>query len=448
MIQSPWAILLCKFKDDDSEPYERQRYEDLFTSSGAGKLNMVDFFRDMSHGKLDLSGSRVFGWYILDKNRSDYLQDINKPGLTDQEFREALSKGRNELIEWARQAAIAQNVDLTRFFSIVVCMNVPTDLFGGSNGAVCDDGRNALTGMSSMSPSFLGQEMAHVYGLSHSRAEGSTAEYGDQWDVMSTAAAFMAPHTHFVDLNVRGQRTFLMGPGVNAANMWAMGWLDKSRVWETNAGTVDTVVTLRPLHRQDLPGFLAIQFGEYLVEFRIPEEWDAAIPKATVLVHRFDNGNSYLVSDSNGQQTFDVGSVFRAGTEIPGVISAARSINVLEINANEQFARIRLHHHSTRVNYVVPEEQPFRNPGVAWGVIADGNTIRINTRSPLLKVLRHIALYENSETIPSVQLRNNVRLDVLSALVALAQDHIQTLQAYRQPAAPQETQRLSSEASV
>ena len=51
MVATPWAILLCKFSDDASEPYPRQRYEELFTTAGSGKFNMVDFFRDMSHGR-------------------------------------------------------------------------------------------------------------------------------------------------------------------------------------------------------------------------------------------------------------------------------------------------------------------------------------------------------------------------------------------------------------
>lgn len=72
MTSTPWAILLCKFSDDASEPQPRQYYEKLFTQTGSGSLNMVDFFSDASHGQLDLSGSQVFGWLTLDKARSDY----------------------------------------------------------------------------------------------------------------------------------------------------------------------------------------------------------------------------------------------------------------------------------------------------------------------------------------------------------------------------------------
>jgi hypothetical protein len=146
-------------------------------------------------------------------------------------------------------------VDLSPFFSVVVCMNVSTDLFGGGSGVVCHDDRipNGFQneGMSSMSPSLLGQEMGHVYGLRHSRAEGSTAPYMDPWDVMSTAnTGFMASHPNFTDLDVRGNPVFRLGPGLNAANMWGRGWLDESRVWSVDSNTqVNTVVQLRPLRQ-------------------------------------------------------------------------------------------------------------------------------------------------------------------------------------------------------
>jgi hypothetical protein len=411
MIKSSWAVLLCKFNDDSTEPFTRDYYEDLFTTSGVGTQNMVDFFRDVSHGNLDLSDTRVFGWYTLNKKISEY-------GSTGSEKLE----NRGSLIKWARQAATANGDDLSKYVGVLVCMNVPTDLFGGGDGAVCDN--------LSTDPRYLGQEMGHFYGLDHSRAEGSTEDYKDRWDVMSTANAYSATHPRYS----------FIGPGLNAANMAGRGWLDKSRVWETSASTVDTVVSLRPLHRYDLPGFLAIQFGEYFVEFRNNERWDAGIPKPAVLVHRFEGGHSYIVPDSNGNQDFDAGSALKGSIEIPGVVSAARSIEVLEIDSNQQSAKVRLHHHNTRVNYINPEEQPFRNPGVAYGVIVGGVISPISPRSPLLKTLKHMALYESSEAISSVHLQNAVRLEILSAISSLAQDQMQTMQAFRQPAPPQQTQ--------
>ena len=164
--------------------------EEIFTSSGAGKLNMVDFFRDMSHGKLDLSGSQVFGWYTLDKKISEYTDD---------------KEGRNKLLEWAREKAVADGKDLSKFFSVVVCTMSDWSL-GGIGGAASDDDRTRWgNGMSSLSPSILGQEMGHTYGLSHSRAFGSTTDYEDPWDIMSTARhrTTMAPHPYFTDKDAR-----------------------------------------------------------------------------------------------------------------------------------------------------------------------------------------------------------------------------------------------------
>ena len=54
---TPWAVLLCKWKDQTSEPQPRTFFESLFTASGAGTRNMVEFFDLMSHGSVDLSGS-------------------------------------------------------------------------------------------------------------------------------------------------------------------------------------------------------------------------------------------------------------------------------------------------------------------------------------------------------------------------------------------------------
>jgi hypothetical protein len=72
MTQTPWAILLTKFSDNNSEPFPRQFYGNLFTSAGSGTRNMVDFFRDASHGNLDLSGSQVFGLARPAQTHGDY----------------------------------------------------------------------------------------------------------------------------------------------------------------------------------------------------------------------------------------------------------------------------------------------------------------------------------------------------------------------------------------
>ena len=55
---SPWAILLTKFADDPSPDPDKEIYRRLFTDAGLGTNNMVKFFADVSHGKLDLPAVR------------------------------------------------------------------------------------------------------------------------------------------------------------------------------------------------------------------------------------------------------------------------------------------------------------------------------------------------------------------------------------------------------
>lgn len=385
---------------------------------------MVDFFRDVSHGNLDLSDSRVFGWYTLNMKRSDYT------GLA----------GRSDLINRARQAAAANGDDLAAYVSVVVCLNVPTDLFGGGQGAVCDN--------LSTQPRLLGQEMGHFYGLDHSRAQtiqpcgnDSSIDYKDFWDVMSTAGcAFSAPHPRYN----------LIGPGLNAANMASQGWLDEARVWKmNNNGSFDTIVQLRPLHRRDLPGYLAARLGEYLVEFRTKESWDAAIPRPAVLIHRFEDNHSYIMSANNGEQDLVVGSVFGTAdieNSISAILTGGMKIEVVEINANEQLARVRL---VQRPAFEEPSLGGTLFGGVTRGgsghIFVGGKFIPIPPHSPFVQLLQQVAVYESSEAISSVQIRNAVRRETLSAIAALVENQLQTLETFRQPAPSSQTQVAEAE---
>src|SRR4051794_29835626 len=162
-VSSSWAVLLTCFKDDPADLPAKAGYERLFTSAGAGTLNMVEFFADMSHGKLDLGGSQVSGWHRLDAARSDYVGNVypQPPGKLN----------RNGLLDAARAKATSDGVDLTQFVGVVVVGYNATDLCGWVGGmqALCDD--------LSLQPSLLGQEMGHGYGLDHARRDGSDDDY-------------------------------------------------------------------------------------------------------------------------------------------------------------------------------------------------------------------------------------------------------------------------------
>jgi hypothetical protein len=130
--------------------------------------------------------------------------------------------------------------------------------------------------------------MGHVYGLQHSRRDGTTMDYTDQWDMMSGYNDYAALDGEFASI----------GPAYNAWNLRYMKWLDESRVWKAPDGAYDQTITLRPITRQ---GYLAAEMpGGLLFDFREQAGWDGAIPRPAVLVHSFDQGHSYLMTGNLG----------------------------------------------------------------------------------------------------------------------------------------------------
>lgn len=378
-VDSPWAVILTCFMDDPDELPARTLYERLFTTAGSGSLNMVEFFSDVSHGKLDLSGTEVFGWYRLDRPRSDYVGNV---------YPQPTGKlNRNGLLDAARAAATANGVDLTKFTGVVVVGHGSTDLCGwvGGMAALCDD--------NSLQPSLIGQEMGHGYGLDHSRRDGSPADYDDPWDVMSTAAwpAEEAPHPDYTNV----------GPALNAWNMRSRDWLDETRVATPSSGQF-SLVQLRPLHRRDLPGYLAIEAGPYLVEFRVPERWDAGIDVGRVFVHRFASNQSYLMAGSNGQWSLGVGDTFEDDSPIGGT---RVHLKVERIDTEARTADIAV---SVRPGYRPPDlvtGQLFGGIAVDGGgwILINGKIVKVPPRGPATKLLEIVVNYLNTEAVGNVR---------------------------------------------
>jgi hypothetical protein len=399
---SPWAVLLIKFADDPTSDPDKTIYEHLFTSAGAGTDNMVKFFADMSHGRLDLSGSKVFGWFRLPANRSNYV------GNTYPQPSGKLN--RNGLLDAAKAAATAAGVDLSKFAGVVVSAYGSTDLCGwvGGMAALCDQ--------HSLQPSLLGQEMGHGYGLDHARRDGSTDDYQDPWDVMSTAAWpwMEEPDPDYTDI----------GPGLNAWCMRSRGWLRENRVW-TSAGPFDTTITLRPLHRPDLAGFLAAELGLYLAELRVPDRWDGAIGAASVLVHRFEDNHSYLMAGSGGQQALTAGSVFEAGrADWPYAPYTRLQVDAIDVpNAS---AALHISYRPASPRPRVPDLVGELIGGIAVGgegiLLLPGGGIRhVPPRGPVTDLVAMVADLADQELAGDIALGLAQRRSTLRSIVSLCE---------------------------
>ena len=372
---SPWAIILVRFRDQTEALPALTKYQELFTSVGNNKLNMVDYFKDMSHRKLDLNGSHVFGWYTLPLLKANYV------GNTYPQPQGKLN--RNGLLDAARAAAVANGVDLTQYAGVVVSALGAVDLCGwvGGMAALCDS--------FSLTPSLLGQEMGHGYGLDHARHNNSIEDYTDPWDVMSTAA--------FPAMQATNRDWGTVGPALNAWNMRSRGWLNESRVWKMSAHSYTETIQLRPLHHYNRLGWLAIQVDEFLIEFRVKEKWDAAIPRPCILIHRFQNNQSYLMSSASGSDDFIAGDTFERGNAIHNFLPYV-SIQVDNLDPATHTATVIV----TKRAAVKPPQFidfielfggiPHDGDGV---IVTGGKVIKVPPHSPVNEVLKQLARYLN-----------------------------------------------------
>lgn len=424
---SKWAILLLRFNNEQNLVVPSlDFYERLFTGKGARTLNVPAFFSDVSHGLLDLSGSKVFNWMTINASRSNYVGNIDDKLVPAGKF------NRNGLMALGRQTALDNKVPLDDYDGIVFSFAGLIDLFGvtGAMMAVCDTG--------SLWPSLLGQEMGHGYGLDHSRADGSSAEYMDIWDTMSTnvGGTFSSPDTNY---------TFV-GPGMNAWNMRSRGWLNENRVWKPlfeHFGTQDVV--LRPLHRRDLGGYLAAELGPYLVEYRVAEKWDAGLQGGGgVLVHRFSDNQSYVMGPPAALELAaifaahpqKVGESFQVGDNQHQFKPLYRC-EVLAIDDAAHTATVRLSYHAA-AEIPGPHQRPFEIGPIGSDVggiyVQHGHVVHIQPYGPLTLLMLHIAAHSEAESIQNVGMRSVARATALTGLIREAANALRALDPIRVPA--------------
>ena len=394
---NPCAFILVRFADDPSTPISVNEAKTLFTVQGRGRMYLVDYFDEITHGRVDMSGNAVFGWYDLDWTRQDYL---------DQR-----AGGRTVLISEARRVARANGAPIDSFVATVIVSNGPgpaADFYGGySSGqgyvqTTADQGPGNVGWESKVSPAALCQEIIHALGVpQHTRRTGSDLPYQDPFDVMSLwTTGTSAPHPE--------NPNYVVGPGINAAFLDRCGWLDQSRgVTITNSGSYQ----LRPLHRRDLPGNLFARLGDQYIEYRPKLRWDAGQAESVILFHHRANLTSYLDEvhvreDPPRDPPFQI---FDLPTQV--------WVSSIDDDALTATIEVRL-----------PRQEPFAGPAVslfgadAGGgglVLVGGKLYRIPPRSPSLALLEGVVALEESFILgvsPALQLQ--VQQQILGELAA------------------------------
>jgi len=279
--RKPWAVILCKFGDlPDFEPYPVRFYRERFTELGDGKGTEFDYIREVTYGKLDMTGSKVFGWFLMRQHNTRELPTLKYPA------------GRSTLHDWGVEVARAHRIDLRPFHGVLVVFNNPTD--SGSTG-----GHRLVFAYKDRdwNPAGNVHEFGHGFDLNHSWSARPDVVYGDRWDIMSAMRVF----------TFKDSQGHPNGPGMNAWNLRRLGCIPNSRVLSMTGNSGTRTINLAALNRPEAKGYLMASIRPaggsrseptYLIEFRQKKDWDAGIPRDTVLVHEVRaNGASYILKN-------------------------------------------------------------------------------------------------------------------------------------------------------
>jgi hypothetical protein len=291
----PWAIILCQFKgwspdpdDPDPKPKIEKFFRSIFTPGTGG---MIEYWRDVSFGSVDVYESRVFGWVELEITR-----------------KQAGGIGRRALIDHAIKAAKNAGLDpITGFHSQVAVFTHDCAIKGDCKKNGEPDWSNWIDGSASgkqfSAPphghygNFIAHEMAHGFDMDHDLASNLKTEYGDPYSITSSTGAKRFSHPNWGET----------GPALSLPHLIQKGWMYQHRVyfdngeWMKNPGGI--TLPLASITDVGARANLGIRLTcpmsnaqDYYLEYVKPTDWNKGIgdPVLVVRTIAFGGKPAYL----------------------------------------------------------------------------------------------------------------------------------------------------------
>ena len=280
-----WVTILCRFGDStDVTPYPVSYYEGLMGTSDSG---LAHYWRELSYGKINLTGSKVVGWYNLPRPRSYYVYDRDGDGEEDFD---------SERLVQDCIAAGDTDVFFPDFWGINLVFNQSLGIGGFATGRrLTKDGQERFYGItatmagiigdwpSDTQPRTIAHEMGHVFGLPHSSGPYDRT-YDSEWDVMSGVACVVLPDPEYGCVGVH----------TIAYHKDLLGWIPPARKYVARHNSTRTII-LERLAQPGSAGYLMAQIpiGDsttdfYTVEARLFAGYDDGIPGEAVVIHKVD----------------------------------------------------------------------------------------------------------------------------------------------------------------
>lgn len=300
-----WLVFLCKASDVALEPVPAGYFKSLFNSNQRDWL--FDYFMDVSFGKIDISGTEVYGWFPMGTTASAMSQ-AHRNNTTNPNRSQTLEDCKGAGAAWL--LASGKTVDFANYTGVIAIINVPVD--NGQAG-------QGLTANVNDVLSFYEHEMLHVYGLPHSWAmtrdlewdhtwnAGADSEYGDCWDIMSFISC-----TYRFNSAPRADD----GPELEIAYRDKLGWVPSNRIFnKSSQETAPSTITLAPVSEPAQPGYLMAKFdmpgvGDYVIEYRVPTGFDRAAPQSMVVIRELRDNKTALVIRKDGRIGFSQNDTF------------------------------------------------------------------------------------------------------------------------------------------
>lgn len=305
----PAATVLCRFGDSTGvTPHGRAWFDTLV--SGDSKPSVDHFWREVSFGNLNLSGSQAFGWYNLPKPRSEYFDTAGRAKL--------------QLLAEDCTAQADADAHFPGYPTINMMFNQDLDGYAWGGGVTLTrDGQTKTYGTTWMPPwgyenvGILGHEMGHSYGLPHSSGPYGKV-YDSWWDVMSSAGLGSGC--------VRDATYGCMAMHTIAAHKDRLGWIPSSQRYTATSAPNQTVTVERlstgaggnyQLVKIPINGSSNVF---YTLEARRFDGYDRHIRGEGIVAHKVDTTKAtglrtiaYVVDADNNGNPNDAGAVWTAG---------------------------------------------------------------------------------------------------------------------------------------
>ena len=272
----PWSIILCRFKGSSLDPNIEQFFRSIFTPGTGG---LIEYWRDVSFGAVDISGTRIFGWIELEITRKE-AGGIGRRALIDHAIKAAKNAGLDPITGFHSQLAV---------FTHDCAIDSDDCTKGGTDWSNWIDG--SASGKQVSAPphghdgNFLAHEMAHGFNLGHDLASDFKTEYGDPYSITSSWSALSFQHPIWKKI----------GPALSLPHLIQKGWMYRHRVyfdngnWMTNSeGITLPLASIADVGaRANLGIRLTYPMGipqDYYLEYIKPIGWNKGIGTPALVI--------------------------------------------------------------------------------------------------------------------------------------------------------------------